>query len=101
MKTKPLTEKEVQERLPKELLKKLKAEFEAPILKAFTAVAIAAAPEDAGRAAVRLIQVCGRVPKADEVAAIFARQEATPEATPTPEPEPLVVNPVTPVNPVA
>ena len=88
-----MTEKEVHSRLPKDLLRKLKAEFEAPILKAFTTVAIAAAPEDSGRAAVRLLQVCGRIPKAEDLAVIFA--------TPAPEPEPSAVNPVTPVNPVA
>ena len=83
MKTKPLTEKEVHERLPKELLKRLKAEFEGPVFKAFTAVAIAAAPECAGRAAVRLIQVCCRRPSAEDLAAIFGAK--VPESEPAAE----------------
>jgi hypothetical protein len=77
-----LTAKAVQARLPKAVMLKLKAEFPADVLASLSIVAISAAPEDADRAAVRLLQVCGRVPSAADLEVIFASPASDEAAAP-------------------
>lgn len=73
---KTITEEEVLKRVPVALLKRIRAEFKEPALKALLKQSIAERPTDAGQASVRLIQLSGRVPSAADLEAIFPPAQA-------------------------
>ncbi|MES2596073.1 MAG: hypothetical protein V4662_12090 [Verrucomicrobiota bacterium] len=81
-----ITEKQVQDRVPPDLLKRIRAEFKPDGLKLLTQRAITSWPVDAGIAAIRLIQLSGRVPSEADVKHIFPdpAPAADPAETTTP-----------------
>lgn len=89
-----LTEKDLSARLPAKLLAALKRDA-GEYFKAHVSRAIATWPEDAGLAAVRLVQLCGRIPTAALVAEIRGTAAADPSTAPVADPITPNSSPVT------